>query len=65
LKKEVREVEKKGQVAIFIILGIVAIDAIGFYVYNSQKAETEYIAPVQEDIVRNIPLEVRPIYSFV
>jgi len=55
---------KKGQVSIFIIIGIILIVAIGIYIYVTRE---RVLAPVEAERVRAevVPAEARPVQEFV
>jgi len=56
---------KKGQITIFIIIGIILLISIGIFIYLYQSAE---ITPLEDVVVPSVaqaPTEVRPIYDFV
>jgi hypothetical protein len=56
---------KKGQITIFIIIGIILLISIGIFIYLYQSAA---ITPLEDIVVPSVakaPSEVRPIYDFV
>lgn len=55
---------KKGQITIFIIIGLLLIVSIGIYIYATQEAAT---APLEaeEAKVAAVPAEVQPLREFV
>ena len=56
---------KKGQVTIFIIIGIILVISVGIFIYLYQA---EVIRPFEEVVVPTVekaPGEVRPIQDFI